>query len=184
MSRGIARDRLTDDVAEQVRIAARKAKAIKRVTYEQIAAQIGTGWEARRVVDTLASGRPLRGAKAREVLAGLWNIPPRNAAASKLLREAWDLVGPPVHPPVVVPPWAFDHLAEYLADELSCKPDVGPKRRAAFRKCRAPRISRTAEDMALAFFDACWSRGCDATAGEVLKRFGYLRTLEKHMSKL
>ncbi len=173
MSRGISRDRLSDKVAEQVRNAAREAKSLKRVTYASIAVYMG--WEARRVVDMLASGRPLRGENARELLAALWNMAPRNAAAAKLLRKAWDLTGRAGHnPPVLIPPWTIDHLAEHLADELGRKPGIGTRRRATFEKDVRYAIGRTAAGMALSFFDACWARfSGDATAGEVLKRFGY-----------
>lgn len=175
MGRGVARDRLPNETAEQVRKVIREVRLLKRVTNAEISVHLGWGDDARRFVDALAPKRPLRSATAVEVLVGLLNMPPRNAQATKLLRDASELVGGiRKNPPVLIASWALDDLAQHLADELSRKPGVGAKRRDVFADDVRYALGRTAAGMALSFFDACWTRlEGDDTAGKVLKSFGY-----------
>ena len=115
------------------------------------------GWEPRRVVDALAAGRPLRSKVARELLIGLLKMRPGNAVATDVLHEAFELVGSSI-PAVFIPPQELDHLAEYLANELSRLPGFGPKRRDGFERDVRYAIGRTAVAMAKAFYSACWAR--------------------------
>ena len=183
MGRAVSRDRLADDVAQKVREAARSARKLKGLRNGDIAEFLG--WAERRVVDTLASRKPLRAGNARALVAALLEMRPGKAEATAVLLEAWKLVGPSVNrPAVLIPAWEFDHLAEHFANELSRVAGTRAKHREKFKREVRYVIGRTAANMAASFYSACSDRfENDRTAGEVLIRFGWNPIVEKERKK-
>jgi hypothetical protein len=143
MGRRPSRDRLTDEEAKLLRLAARHVLKLKGLTQQQLANDLR--WELRRVVDTLAKGRPLRAPNAEKLFRALRKARPRRKTRSRsssqdqaTVTNANRIVDAalasldkrPLPPAALVPRWAVRNVAEYLAYTMSqLQPAVGAKAR-------------------------------------------------------
>lgn len=176
MGRGVSRDRLPDDAAQRVRDAVRKARDIKGVTNAQISGALGWGGDPRRVVDMLATGRPLRERNAKALLFTLLVMKPQRAAATRVLRKAAMAArirqSPPV-PIVLIHKDDVGELARLLASEIAAirKLGFGIKKREALTNDLRLALKRTRSDMAGAFLRFSYVVGApDRNVGEMVRK--------------
>lgn len=184
MGRGQAYDTLREQDAQALRGMLRDFRDGKGLKNRELAHLLG--WGVSRVVDLLASGRPLRRSNAIVLLRALRTAPVSGVPGREARRKARKvnevidsilpgLERPVLYPPALIPAPVIPAVAAHLADIMSNTPGTDKKRRAVLTKRLERALIRAAPEMAYMFcqYFADWanSSGVEAVVN------GYRRQL-------